>query len=1391
MLPPWLQHLLSWSQSRGDVAGLNADRRPPELWSPEASAARIVAPASAVVSPDALPAAPRQRSLEHRIMHGPLVPSAEGTQSPLGSRIENFSTAKPPTIDDVITGLTGIRKGLGPNPTWEDRGWQALNLGLMFAPEMLHGLRGARGAAEAVPAVEAASHAPDWSVLSSPARGEAPAVGALNLEVPTFMREAYQAPRSTPDFANMDLPTFLRRGSNDPMAFTPPLEASAAAPGVMDAHASRLAQRMTEGVSPAAEATYQGLLDRRAQRMMPPDYVGPMRRAGDPGPYERTPFRAAIEMPDGQIISGRTHLEAVQKAEAGGFTGDLSDARDGFVRTTDPNTLLSRHETEQLMGFPRTTGGLGSEDLLGGTQRGALGLDERGMIGPLYHGSPHDFNQFDISKVGTGEGAAAYGHGLYFASAKDVGEFYRNQLAGQPEITHLRLGDLDVGPHNGFDYSPKGHTLEENIRSSLTEDLLIDQQNLTANGPKGVQKHALDLLDQRIEAYKTEWPEGVAPAQRLRKQLAKPGAVSMEMVEHPGKLYTVDVDAHPEQLLDWDAPLRKQPPQVQSIARAKLKELKYLGPRDNGPIQLTRAWKSYVMERGRGGQGDAGGTIYHGLLEGSHKGPEASALLHKAGIKGIRYLDANSRGAGATKTRNYVMFHHDPIKIRDKGSAALGMLAGTGAAAGGALTAAALSDQDTPGWVPALAGLGVAGALGARLSRAGRLGGAGEKLMAQGLLKEEAVARMKSLSDQGVRAQMRPEPNGFFSIIRKGEPGTALAKPAPKEIARIGPQGEAQSAGFQSRLLTTVDHGKWPEKGMTPDEWYQRLSNSPNVPKAELDAVLTPDVRDDLRAGAAGRGGRITADELSEHIANNSPVTRLEKTTLRADEGGHPKMTEADIDHETDYQVEAYAEMKHSDSQDAIRSRDQRLDLVRDHLRRIFGTEGGDRAFNKIVEPMLPEGADAWGNMTRRSWPFEHWSISDLKDYEPGMLDEVRDAVKALQHPDPTQMSLSSPVDPTIPAAMLERISNVHARAGIRGPELSDATINEIMGRLEHASDYQDEAVQHLLDADNPPYDMLREDAIRNLEENGDFGQGRDAGDTEFSSYQRVDESAPYREILIHDPELGTEGGHFGRGEIAHARGEIHDKTYLMIEAQSDVGQRANRASPVFRDERVKDSPFRPTDRWAQLGTGASLQEAAKEGLGRFAWVTPEDRMSRANLARQSAKNTYGSAVPDAVTRIFKWLDEPMQIEHVKLHGGTFPSVKLTPEMRAKILKAGVPALGIAAVAAMPSNAAAQGTPETTRLSPKAEPRFRAWVKRYNIRDLDHPDSHYDYRGAFLAGAKPDAKGHWPDTFKQHGHESFSVQSKYSRGAGDGGTWNGNTFVPSRRDSLARRIRGH
>lgn len=52
-----------------------------------------------------------------------------------------------------------------------------------------------------------------------------------------------------------------------------------------------------------------------------------------------------------------------------------------------------------------------------------------------YHGTPHTIKgKFDINKVGTGEGAQAYGHGMYFAENPAVAKEYQKSLSGRTDL---------------------------------------------------------------------------------------------------------------------------------------------------------------------------------------------------------------------------------------------------------------------------------------------------------------------------------------------------------------------------------------------------------------------------------------------------------------------------------------------------------------------------------------------------------------------------------------------------------------------------------------------------------------------------------------------------------------------------------------------------------------------------------------------------------------------------------------------------------------------------------------------------------------------------------------------------------------------------------------------
>ena len=135
-----------------------------------------------------------------------------------------------------------------------------------------------------------------------------------------------------------------------------------------------------------------------------------------------------------------------------------------------------------------------------------------------YHGSPHKFDKFDISKIGTGEGAQAYGHGLYFAEAENVAKDYRNKLA-----------------------PPSVDTGYPNIDSVLRNVYGGDWNSFKAANP--------------------------TPSESLARSIAAIEARGGPKIEPSrGYMYEVDIHADPAHMLDWDKPLSEQPAGVQKWA---------------------------------------------------------------------------------------------------------------------------------------------------------------------------------------------------------------------------------------------------------------------------------------------------------------------------------------------------------------------------------------------------------------------------------------------------------------------------------------------------------------------------------------------------------------------------------------------------------------------------------------------------------------------------------------------------------------------------------------------------------------------------------------------------------------------------------------------------------
>ena len=222
-----------------------------------------------------------------------------------------------------------------------------------------------------------------------------------------------------------------------------------------------------------------------------------------------------------------------------------------------------------------------------------------GGILPLdvYHGTPHTLpptarnplGEFDASKIGSGEGAQAYGYGIYTAENPNVAKEYQVKLSSTGSAKNLanQYGDVDKG-------------------ITEAQRRIENYKELIANGGGGAIDRAKSMLQISEKSLKDllDMKAGLPP--------------------NTGSFYKIDLpDEKIAKMLDWDAPLKDQTPEIQALAKQ---------------YGLTDA-------------DHLGGDL---LAAMNAKRPVGANAMREAGIPGVKYLDASSRGTGGT--RNFVVF---------------------------------------------------------------------------------------------------------------------------------------------------------------------------------------------------------------------------------------------------------------------------------------------------------------------------------------------------------------------------------------------------------------------------------------------------------------------------------------------------------------------------------------------------------------------------------------------------------------------------------------------------------------------------------------------------------------------------------------------------------------
>lgn len=281
------------------------------------------------------------------------------------------------------------------------------------------------------------------------------------------------------------------------------------------------------------------------------------------------------------------------------------------------------------------------------------------------HASPHSFRKFDTAFMGKGEGAQAYGWGLYFAENPEVNRSYMNQFAQDKATWKFR--EVETGVIEVMQRSLVGSFLPKDALPEAKEDAsdiawsvlgdLVD----AARGSMTVLDIVMELHDEidTNRKYAETYPQE-------REKLEQLEGFMLSLLDHLDEIevrtgmpsnYRVELNVDDSVLLNWDRPFSEQSETVKEALAGELAQR----------VGCTKevALESLLME----GRRFTGQQIYVGLCEGFARDWEkgmkkASLALRKFGIKGIRYADGYTRGkAEEEQTYNYVIFDGNDIKI--------------------------------------------------------------------------------------------------------------------------------------------------------------------------------------------------------------------------------------------------------------------------------------------------------------------------------------------------------------------------------------------------------------------------------------------------------------------------------------------------------------------------------------------------------------------------------------------------------------------------------------------------------------------------------------------------------------------------------------------------------
>ena len=380
------------------------------------------------------------------------------------------------------------------------------------------------------------------------------------------------------------------------------------------------------------------------------------------------------EIPDGNI-------DTMRKVDR--LVGALKDKTDfelynrlaGEVEARNTEKRIGMTEEERRASLASETEDVAREDQILLGVDNADGEMNTGSVREhrVYHGSGADFDAFDHSHMGEGEGAQAYGWGTYVTEVEGIGRTYANATAHNYNnalrplerkidsiLTSLRINgsELDkarAGLRNAVRFKTKENYEEFLRRREEIEEKYgkhsTQYDDYLWNSPYAAAVRAIEHYENEIKERETELHSLQKDLEETRKQIDELPK------EFPRHLYTVEIpDDNGGNYLDWNGhPAESLLKDVGSFLESEGFERV-----QDSPVRYEKGESTVVLNPNA-----TGADLYAELREALGSDKKASQALAEVGCVGIKYPADNMRGGREDGAKNYVIFNEKDAKITD------------------------------------------------------------------------------------------------------------------------------------------------------------------------------------------------------------------------------------------------------------------------------------------------------------------------------------------------------------------------------------------------------------------------------------------------------------------------------------------------------------------------------------------------------------------------------------------------------------------------------------------------------------------------------------------------------------------------------------------------------